>query len=326
MSSAIKTAIADALEDILGEYVLNISKENLKMSVFKGKLKLDNVILDGDAIGSHILHMSGLSGFAVLSCHAKQMRVTMNWAALEKEPIRMEFKGVNLLCVPLLPSTARKRYGSEKLTLRTRAKRSALSRLERNFFLGKMEDEVTFKSGSEGNENESEDHASKREDWMTRFKQKAYRNIEMALRDVHIRCESPEGAMNYFTNVKEGHDVCRAFSFGVSLESFIVRTSTANWSTDIRGERKQQQAVDNENGQKATTQQKQRFQLLELNRISVYWDDDPAFMLSGFLLPKTGSEMKQIDSTKDMSRIAAAMEALMTSQDPGESVWKSFEK
>ena len=41
------------LEDLIGEYVLNISKENLKLAALKGRIKLDNVELDGDYIGSH---------------------------------------------------------------------------------------------------------------------------------------------------------------------------------------------------------------------------------------------------------------------------------
>ena len=59
------------LEDLIGEYVLNISKDNLKLAALKGKIKLENVELDGDFIGSHVLGAVGLQGFGVLSCWAK---------------------------------------------------------------------------------------------------------------------------------------------------------------------------------------------------------------------------------------------------------------
>ena len=58
-------------EDVIGEYVLNISKENIKIAAHRGKIKLENVQLDGDLIGSHVLGAAGLSGFGVLSCWAK---------------------------------------------------------------------------------------------------------------------------------------------------------------------------------------------------------------------------------------------------------------
>jgi len=50
------------MEEFLGEYIINLAKENLQVAVLRGKLKLDNVQLDGDLIGSHVLGAVGLSG------------------------------------------------------------------------------------------------------------------------------------------------------------------------------------------------------------------------------------------------------------------------
>jgi hypothetical protein len=131
------------MEEVVGEYVLNISKENLKIAALRGKIKLDNVQLDGELIGSHVLGAVGLSGFGVLSCWAKSVRIVVPWTNLVKEPTRIEIRGIHLICVPLLPSTAHKMYGAgtavdPRCTLRTRAKRSALARLERNYFSGRI--------------------------------------------------------------------------------------------------------------------------------------------------------------------------------------------
>ncbi len=130
------------LEDLVGEYILNISKEKLKVSTIKGKIKLDNVELDGDFIGSHILSAVGLSGFGVLSCWAQRLQINIPWKNLDNEPTSLEIRGMHLICVPLLPATAnRVYYGGgvdSSLSLRTRAKRAALARLERNFFSGRI--------------------------------------------------------------------------------------------------------------------------------------------------------------------------------------------
>ena len=131
------------MEDVVGEYILNISKENIKIAALRGKIKLENVQLDGDLIGSHVLGAVGLSGFGVLSCWARTLKAVVPLKNLEKEPTRFEVHGLHLVCVPLLPSTANREYGAgtnvdPRCTLRTRAKRSALARFERNYFSGRI--------------------------------------------------------------------------------------------------------------------------------------------------------------------------------------------
>lgn len=134
------------MEEVFGEYVLNISKDNLKIAAIRGKIKLENVQLDGDLLGSHILGAVGLSGFGVLSCSAKSIKITIPWNNLEKEPTRFQVRGIHLVCVPLTPSTANILYGSgtkidPRCSLRTRAKRLILGRFERNYWNGLVPDE-----------------------------------------------------------------------------------------------------------------------------------------------------------------------------------------
>ena len=134
------------MEEVIGEYVLNIDTENLKVAALRGKIKLENVQLDGDLLGSYVLGSLGLSGFGILSCWAKSVKITVPLKNLEKEPTRIEMKGCHLLCVPLLPSTATKMYGAStssdpRCTLRTRAKRCKLARFEKNFMTGRIPDE-----------------------------------------------------------------------------------------------------------------------------------------------------------------------------------------
>jgi hypothetical protein len=136
-----KQFIISAMEETIGEYILNISKDNLKIATLRGQLKLENVQLDGDLVGSHVLGAVGLSGYGVLSCSAKSIKVSIPWKNLEKEPTRFEIRGVHLICVPLTPSTANQMYGAGTLldprcTLRTRAKRLVLARFERNYWNG----------------------------------------------------------------------------------------------------------------------------------------------------------------------------------------------
>lgn len=138
-----KQVILGALEEVIGEYVLNIDKENLKIAALKGKIKLENVQLDGDLLGSYILGSMGLSGFGILSCWAESVKIYVPLKNLEKEPTRIEMRGCHLICLPLLPSTANKPYGAgtrsdPRCTLRTRAKRAKLARFEKNYMSGRL--------------------------------------------------------------------------------------------------------------------------------------------------------------------------------------------
>lgn len=130
------TTTFEVLEDLVGEYVLNISKENLKLAALRGQIKLDNVELDGDVIGSYVLGAVGLSGFGVLSCWARTLKINIPYTNLDA-PTSLEIHGMHLVCVPLLPTTANRTYYGGQ-TLQTKAKRSALARFERNYYSGRI--------------------------------------------------------------------------------------------------------------------------------------------------------------------------------------------
>lgn len=143
LSSLLGLIYGVAMEEVIGEYVLNMSKENMKIAAVRGKVKLENVQLDGDLIGSHVLGAVGLSGFGVLSCWAKSLHVSIPWKRLETEPTKIEIRGVHLVCVPLTAATAHQMYGAgtqvdPRCSLRTRAKRLVLARMERNFWNGQI--------------------------------------------------------------------------------------------------------------------------------------------------------------------------------------------
>jgi hypothetical protein len=98
-----KQVIVSAIEEVLGEYILNLDKDSIRLSLLRGNIKLENVELDGDLLGSHVLGVVGLQGFAILSCWAKSLKIKIPYHNLENEPTRFEMKGVHLLCLPLLP-------------------------------------------------------------------------------------------------------------------------------------------------------------------------------------------------------------------------------
>jgi Vacuolar sorting-associated protein 13, N-terminal/N-terminal region of Chorein or VPS13 len=376
------------MEDIVGEYILNISKDNLKIAALRGKVKLENVQLDGDLIGSHVLGAVGLSGFGVLSCWAKSLKISVPLKNLEKQPTRFEIQGIHLLCVPLLPSTAHRTYGAgtvvdPQCSLRTRAKRSSLARLERNFFQGRIPGEGpptrrvrnAFKRAASNlrkskakwkskrfncdNTNDNDSFSEKGDSslsdlsnevpdslfmpsnnsWAVKLREKVLRNLEISISNMHVRCEISQGGLDFIhpgqIHFQQGSGVHehltpeqRAFAFGLTLDSFIIRTPTQedtcrNASTEISDENS---TVTSNPKSKAnispTTSGEIKYKQAEISNLSFYWDDDPPLILSDSHLLVTTEQ--NLSPTRVLTRLAAAMEVMADFQDPGDLILLSL--
>jgi len=394
-----KQAVISVIQDVIGEYVQNMSKDSLNIALVRGKITLSDVQLDGDIIGSHVLGAVGLSGFVCLSCSARKLRITIPWGSLEKTPTKCEISGVHLVCVPLLPTNANSLCGAgtasdPRCTIRTRAKRSALARYERNFFGGRILGEGPMKNknrrvmlkrrtravrmsmeaslrasavegGNSGNKNDGgasdlqQDESVMREEeeeevdagaaaaaaatadlrnaLKMKLKAKVFRNMEASIKQIHLRCEVSEGALNSSTDHYRRNKGSmgfhasagdRAFTFGCTLDSFVVRTATPSWET---GESIFDDPVDksrgaNIGGAKGSTEAQAAgsgpgtgptYKIVELNGIRIYWDDEPAFLITA---TDALLEEHSIPPQKVQKRIADAMEAMVDAQDPRDDI------
>jgi hypothetical protein len=403
-----KQFIIAAMEEVFGEYLLNVSKENLRIGVLKGQIQLENVQLDGDLFGSHILGAVGLTSYGVLSCCAKSIEISVPWKSLEITPTKFTVMGIHLVCVPLTPSTAHKHYGSGSVadplcSLRTRAKRLALARLERNFWNGQIPGEgpvmkriqravkdverdlssskkrsaykkrstttstnasnlsdseiidnivhslganhnaapydrrsvttsqqsLTSMDGySETPSSEVDEIPELPRDWKVRLREKVLRNMEASMHDVHIRLEVPE----------QGLDICggggsdphatkeeRAFSLGFTLESLVVRTANKHWqvgSHDTRKHMDESHMSQEQDHLGPNPYVDFNNKIGYFNKLSMYWDDNPPILLSETDALRGNS--RKLSADKLQSRIAAAMDALSTNQEPGTAIRQSL--
>ncbi|GKY91151.1 hypothetical protein MPSEU_000087900 [Mayamaea pseudoterrestris] len=392
-----KQLIISAMEEVFGEYILNMSKENMKIGALKGKIELENVQLDGELIGGHIMGVLGLQGFGILSCYAKSLQISVPWKNLEKEPTKFEIRGLHLVCVPLTPATANKLYGTgsrvdPRCKLRTRVKRLTLARFERNFWNGMIPgegpplkrvtravkeverdlrrrsrrstsnrtpeeieidevlDDLVFNSndtaalGMNGVEDRSGRGSSTfnseadffnvelPRDWKVKLREKALRNMEAAIFDVHVRCEtsegdySPQGGYNKRTASLRLAEATlsadeRAFVLGITIEKFVVRTATEKWQVGSHDKRNPANgsAMSSTKGHLGPNPY-----LVKNNKIgsftgvSIYWDDSPPFLLNETELLQ--GNYRKYSSDKVLSKTAAAMDALTHGQEPGTKI------
>lgn len=404
-----KQFIIAAMEEVFGEYILNISKENLSIGVLKGQITLENVQLDGDLFGSHILGAVGLTSYGVLSCCAKSIEISVPWKSLEVTPTKFNVRGIHLVCVPLTPSTANKQYGSGSFadplcSLRTRAKRLALSRLERNFWNGQIPNEgpvmkriqravkdverelssskrrshhkkrsnvssanlsdseiidnIVYSLGGSGHGSDwqfdrrsattqsttstdgnsdpqldCDDLPELPRDWKVRLREKVLRNMEASMHDVHIRLEVPKrgldisgGGHNRPSETNAWKDTGEpAFAIGFTLESFVVRTANKDWevgSHDTRKNMDESQMSHEQDHLGPNPYVDFNNKIGYFNKLSIYWDDNPPILLSE--TDALRGNNRKLSADKIHSRIAAAMDALSTSQEPGAAIRESL--
>ena len=344
--------------------MLNISKENLKLAALRGQIKLENVELDGDVIGSHVLGAVGLSGFGVLSCWARTLKINIPWTNLDT-PTSLEIHGMHLLCVPLLPTTAnRVYYGGQ--TLQTKAKRSALARFERNYLSGRIQGEGPRQEGYQNDREMSEligrrrwsfasqdrygkeefkdgdglaaqmeecsqdeaghdgtSNKSERQSGLPALKKKVkskiYDNLVSSINDVHIRCEVPGGGLamslspNTDNSTSNTIDDGGAFAFGITLKCLSVRNmpeTSLSDSGDImsRFDQSHTGAMNTPGDGKKT------FKKAEIEDLSIYWDDDPCYLISDSALLQG---RLSLPVQKSQRRIAEVMKCMSMCQDPG---------
>jgi hypothetical protein len=351
-------------------------------------------------------------GFAVISCTAAHLRATIPWSRLEKEPTKFELVGLQLICVPLLPSNAMKIHGAgtekdPKCTLRTRVKRSAIARFERNFFSWRIPGEgpprSDFESNGRGrgrktkhqkkkngsdasvyskrstNTNQHDDDKSfftmasstiddHNDDmsaitsdtlnqgagetefenmndndqgaWRQKFAQKIFRNIEVSIRDLHVRCEVGEGAFNAGPQHHQQHDINReqvndseggkgnrkrhddkesSFAFGMNFDALVLKSANSSWSTgrnvDFKEKNKSQNSREtiSQSGHEIIIQDT-KYKVFVVKNMAMYWDDAPPIILTECSLLQN---QENGDTHKIWSIIRLALNKMKNFKDPG---------
>ena len=91
------SAVANVLNDVLGSWVENINSEQLKLSVFSGKILLENLLLRRTALESLGLPFNLVYG------KIKKIKVDIPWTALASRPLTIKISGIYILTCPTLP-------------------------------------------------------------------------------------------------------------------------------------------------------------------------------------------------------------------------------
>jgi Vacuolar sorting-associated protein 13, N-terminal len=201
-------------------------------------------------------------------------------------------------------------------------------------------------------------------DWKVKVREKVLRNMEATMHDVHIRCEvsekeaaaagldsilgggnggsgsgsgssSVQETTNSSTNTNNNNHKGetssrlsaeeRAFAFGFTLESLVVRTASENWEVGSHDRRNpvDGSAMSSVKGHLGPNEYMVKNNKIGyFNKLSMYWDDEPPILLADTDVLR--GNYRKLSPEKLQSRIAAAMDAMFHRQEPGKAVRQSL--
>lgn len=188
-----KELLLNALVNVLGDYVQGITKDNLKVGVWSGKIELKNLQLNHQGIEKLKLPVSVINGYI------NTLTVSIPWASLASQPVKIFIDGVYLLLGPLNFNNFNSQEAYERSLAQNKAK---LIQAEKS-----VEIAATLTAQND----------PKAATYFQSLTTKIIDNIEIKISNIHFRYEDSQTFPG------------EVFSFGATLESFIVTTTNSRW-------------------------------------------------------------------------------------------------
>ncbi len=260
-----KRLVLSALRRVFADYIVELNEENLRLGVWNGRLELENLQINNEAINALQLPVRVISGEVI------KFRVYIPWLSLDRTPVRVEIDGVYLLT-----STVRKEeWSSDDVRKRKLGiKRSRVdAAMKKNIAMRESKNKTTAAL-------DSKQQHQKEEGYISRLVQRIIDNIEISVKNVHVRYEdsnlgAPEGAIT---------------SVGVTLGEFLLTTTDENFEVafvDRSVQRKTVNENDDEGGS-ATFHEPLIHKLAILKDFGLYWQHSDTV------------KMSEMDSVEDM--------------------------
>jgi vacuolar protein sorting-associated protein 13A/C len=191
-----KSLLLNVLVDVLGQYVEGLTKENLKLGVWSGKIEFFNLKLKDSALDQLNLPIQVKKG------SLKRLSVKVPWTSLESKPVEVEIDGLYLLACPLDLSQNSAEEG-KKMNQAMRAKK-----------LKQIDDAVMLSINSSSDLQASAKQASYMQQLITCIVD----NLEVRVTNIHIRYEDSISQPG------------KTFCCGITLDSIFLTTTDENWN------------------------------------------------------------------------------------------------
>ena len=105
MAAKLKKTLLDVLEGTIGRYVYNLDAENLNVGLWSGKIELNNMELNTDAINAELSRQAVAAPdlavpIKVLSGMFSKIELEIPWTRISSKPVIFHAKGLSVIIEP----------------------------------------------------------------------------------------------------------------------------------------------------------------------------------------------------------------------------------
>jgi hypothetical protein len=190
-----KSLLLNVLADVLGQYVEGLTKENLKLGVWTGKIEFFNLKLKDSALDQLNLPIQVKKG------SLKRLTVKVPWTSLESKPVEVEIDELYLLACPL------------DLTQNSPEEGRKMNQAMRSKKLKQIDDAVMLSI-----HNSDLQASAKQASYIQQLVTCIVDNLEVRVSNIHIRYEDSISIPG------------KTFCCGITLDSIFLTTTDENWN------------------------------------------------------------------------------------------------
>jgi vacuolar protein sorting-associated protein 13A/C len=232
-----KHLLLSILEDVLGDFIFGLTKENLKVGVFSGRLEFHNLVLKTGPLGGVLRDL--MLPIAVTNGFIKHIDISIPWASLGKNPVRVVVEDLLLQLRPLDPATehlsaaeaeaaAVKRNKAilveemkklvESLIFSSEQQNPAVKALVRLLLANKRFSSISsILRATPTHSGMASANSSKSQSYLQRLVTKILDNLEVSVKNVHIRYEDAVSLPRH------------VISAGITLSELTLSAADENW-------------------------------------------------------------------------------------------------
>lgn len=191
-----KSLLLNVLVEVLGNYVEGLTRENLKVGVWSGKLEFQNLNLKDSALDQLNLPIQVKKG------SLKSLKVKVPWTNLESKPVEVFIDGLYLLAAPLDLSQSTPEV-SRQMNIALRKKK--LKQLDEAIMIS-LRDKKDIQA------------SAKKASYFQQLAAAIVDNLEVQITNVHIRYED------------SCSDPDHTFCCGVTFDKILLTTTDESWT------------------------------------------------------------------------------------------------
>ena len=203
----IKGRVTGFILEYLGQYLEGLDRKQLRLKLWAGDLVIKNVRLRGPAFDELLQDMGGLP-LCLMNGTVDELHLRVPWSSLKSESVVVTLSGVRGVAAP-----CKAKAYDHNAWLR-RKKEASLARWE-------AQRQASASSSSSSSVQDKEDTTNTNSStWVGRLKNVILENLQVVVRDVHLRCEDCVSSP------------LRAAFVGVRLDSIGLAATTADGDSE----------------------------------------------------------------------------------------------